>query len=289
MRYAIILFFLFGIQLMADEVKGEDSGPNSQVILIKKGDIISYPIDAKPVEVEAIKNLFYNCTIMPGDTFKISSISDFDDGRSNIGIIKIDGAPGDQEICHIGSWIGYIEGVNHKIKTKEGFPTTVTKIFYPFVFDPDNSKDAQIRKNQRENHPSAVETILLRENDIIVYPLSAEAIEIEANFKGVDFNCIVVPGDSFEVRARTIIYYTTGNAGLIIDKVGGKPGDQETCPLGLRIESKIKNCKLIRTETGIPDALSCRDSLKNFLGSQEEEEEETQEPPKNLFRRIFDW
>ena len=288
MRYAIILFFLFGIQLMADEVTGEDSGPNSQLILIKEGDTISYPTDAKPVEVEALENLHYSCTIMPGDTFKISYITDYNDGRSDISIEKLAGAPGDQEICHIGSWIQGIKGVNHKIKTKEGLPATVTKFFYPFVFDPDNLKNAQIRKNyERENHPSDVETILLRENDIIVYPLSAEAIEIEVDFEGVDFNCTVVPGDSFEVRARTIAYYKNGNARLIIDKVGGKPGDQETCPLGLRIESKIKNCKLIRTETGIPDALSCRDSLKNFLGSQEEEE--TQELLKNFFRGIFDW
>ena len=282
MKYAMILLFSF---LCLAEVKGEDINPDAQTILITEGDIIFYPVDAEPVEVSALKNLFYTCTIMPGDIFEILSFTNYDDGTSGINIKKIEGAPGDQEICHRGSTT-FVLGINQRIKTKEGFPQSVTKIFYPFVFRPDVLENAQIRKNyEREVHPSSVETILLKEGDTITYPISAPALIIEGVLiesystnpeapvfivsyknKNIDFNCTVAPGDSFEIRG--LVNYRKGGARVSLKKTGGAEGNEEVCPLGTRIYSdKIENCKLVRTETGVPDAIKCGYPLKNLLGS----------------------
>ena len=306
MKYAISLLFSF---LCLAEVKGEDINPDAQTILVTEGDSISYPLDAEPVEVSALKNLFYTCTIMPGDIFEISSFTNYDDGTSGINIKKIEGAPGDQEVCHRGSSTSIL-GIHQRIKTKEGFPQSVTKIFYPFVFRPYVLEGAQIRKNyEREAQPSSVETILLKEGDTITYPISAPAVIIggvlirsystttpkpprfTVSDKNIDFNCVVAPGDSFKIRG--VVNYRKGGARVSLKKTGGEEGNEEVCPLGTQIyNDEIENCKLVRTETGVPSAIRCGISWDNIFFQKEEKEEQEEEQGflergKIFFKNLF--
>ena len=281
MKYAISLLFSF---LCLAEVKGEDINPDAQTFLVRRGDSISYPISAKLVEVSALMNgLFYNCTIMPGDSFKVLFVTNYDSGKSKIVIQKIKGAPGDWEICHRGS-LTNILGVNRLSKTKKGFPIIVTKIFYPFVI----RWTPEIRNTiEKEDHPSPVEAILIREGALLTYPASAPKLIIggdlvtpvssvfraspkppvfRVSYKTIDFNCTVAPGDSF--KTLQITNYRSGGAGVFLEKTGGAEGNEEICPLGTKIyNEEVKNCKLIRTETGIPSAIKCRYPLNNLLGS----------------------
>ena len=282
MRYVIGVFVLFCVQLSA---KGE--APVSETIPVKKWDTVKYPTDAEPVVVEALINgLFYHCTVVPGDSFEITKISDHSDGSSQIVITKTEGTPGDQEICHIGSSIYHITGTYKIIKTKDGLPQNITQMFYPFVFEPDNLEDAQSRKSHEkmEDTPSTVKTVRFREDDMIVYPLDAEPVAIDISMNRLNFNCVVVPGDSFKVT--NIVNYSFGGTEISFRKTGGTPGDQDVCPLNSWIPTRIEECKLIRTEEGIPEAVNCRLSLENLFRTKEKEEvqEEVQEKEGILSR-----
>lgn len=278
MRYVIWCIFSSLLQL---PVKAEDTvTPEVKTIQVERGDHVTYPQDAEPVEVEALMNgLFYSCTVMPGDSFEIGSIHNRSNGISEISIWKIEGKPGDQKICHVGSAIYHVTGTYETIKTKEGFPKIITKLFYPFVFEPDNLEDAQIRKNhEMEDFPSTVKTVLFREDDVIVYPLDAKPVEIEIRANNLDFSCIVAPGDSFIVANIVNHSIGRGKSAISFRKVGGKPGDQEICPLMSWIPIMIEECKLIRTAEGIPESVNCRLSLENLFDTREREEEaETEE------------
>ena len=236
-------------------------------IQVEKWDIITYPLDAEAVEVEAIMNsLYYRCTIMPGDSLQISSISNISDRRSRIAVRKIDGASGNQEICHLGSTIHHIEGTHEIIKTKDGSLKAGNKIFFPIVFTSNVLEGAQTRKNLEieDTSSSNVETVLLKEGDKIVYPSDAKPVQVEIFIDGLYFNCNVTPGDSFKVD--NIVNYSSGEAKISFSKVGGSPEDPESCPLGSRIYiNEIKRCKLIKTEEGIPEAINCRTSLANLF------------------------
>ena len=92
MKYLMTLFFLFCAQLPA---MAEDT--TSTILIERVGDIIKYPADAEPVEVEARTNDFhFTCTIMPEDSLRIERIYDESDKESSIKIKKMGGTPGNQ-------------------------------------------------------------------------------------------------------------------------------------------------------------------------------------------------
>ena len=271
MRYVICFFFLFCIQFSE---KTEGDTPVSETILIEKGDIIEYPLDAEPVEVTAImNNLHYNCTVMPGDTFEIRSIINYSDGEASILLQKIEGTPGNQEICHIDSFISPLLGTHETIKTKEGFPKIRHKFFLPFVLTPSDLRRIQKRKNQTKI-PADTEATFFKKRDTIQYPLDAEPVDIETKMNDLIFSCIVTPGDTFEIRS--IINYSDGEAPILLQKIEGTPGDQEICPINIHIKIEIPKCKLVKTKDGIPDGVNCAISPQKLFNKIESNETEVQ-------------
>ena len=101
----------------------------AETILFKKGDIITYPLDAEPVEVES--NMIsldwdFRCTVAPGDSFEVvwptNYVNFYGISENSISFRKEGGTPGNQEICPKDSFTG-IEITNCVLKrTEEGMP-----------------------------------------------------------------------------------------------------------------------------------------------------------------------
>ena len=90
MKYLMTLFFLFCVQLPA---MAEDT--TSTILIERVGDIIKYPADAEPVEVEARTDDFlFTCTIMPEDSFRTERIFSYSAEKTAIKIKKMGGTPG---------------------------------------------------------------------------------------------------------------------------------------------------------------------------------------------------
>ena len=278
MNYLIALFLVFCIPF---SVKAVEETSATELIPVKEGDIVQYPLDAQPVEVEAqLNGLWHICTLMPGDSFNVTDIINYDhyaDERTGIEVQKIEGTPGNHQICYKGSLID-VRGTHEIEKTKEGVPQIVNKIHSPFIFQ-GVPEDILLRKNL----PSTLEnlgeeTVLFKKGDIITYPLDAQPIEVESTMYTLDdlnFRCTAAPGDSFEVVWPTsyVDFYGVSNNSISLKKEGGTPGNQNICPKGSFTGIEIANCVLKRTEEGRPEGLLCNHSLKTLFNPQEKTEE----------------
>ena len=106
----------------------------TETVLFKVGDIIEYPLDAEPIEVESsMDQLDFKCTEAPGDSFEVTRILNLSKGENIIIFRKREGMPGNQDICPRKSFTaieiaqcvlkrseeGMPEGLlcNHSIKT----------------------------------------------------------------------------------------------------------------------------------------------------------------------------
>ena len=86
MNHLILLFFAFCVPL---SVKANN--PTSGTIPVEEEGLFIYPLKAESIEIAALspKNrLEYNCTIMPGDSFKVSKIEYNFDGTFEADIEK---------------------------------------------------------------------------------------------------------------------------------------------------------------------------------------------------------
>ena len=123
MNFLITLFLVFCIPFSA---KAADGTPATELIPVKIGDIVQYPLNAEPVEVKAqLNGVWHICTLMPGDSFEAIRILDYDyddEGRSEIELQKRKGTPGNHEICPKDSFTS-IDTTNCIVKrTEEGMP-----------------------------------------------------------------------------------------------------------------------------------------------------------------------
>ena len=268
MNFFIALFFVFCVPF---SVRAADLTPDIERISVKMGDIVTYPLNAEPLEVEAeINGLQYICTIMPGDSFEVMKIFGYAynaDGRGEIKLQKREGTPGNHEICHKDSSIDVMGGAYEVEKSEDGVPQRVNKMYSPFVSWSD-LEDIQRRK-RLPTTLSAVETetILFKLNDIIEYPLDADFIEVESGMDRLDFRCTEAPGDFFSIG--WFINYNDGVNIIGFRKKEGTPGDQEICPIDSSTSIRPAECVLKRTEEGIPEGLLCSHSLKTLFNSQE--------------------
>ena len=252
MKYLIFLTLLFCNQLQAREeaVFG--------AIVLKEGDIVIYPSNAEPIEVEAVKNdLTYICTVMPEDAFKISHIFNYPDRTTKMMIKKIYGTPGDQEVCHRNSYISdVIIKTPETIRTKE----EETQEFYsPFVVDTAVLKNILRRKNK--DKISAAEAVLFKKGSRITYPSDAEPVEIKTHTYNEP--CTIAPGDTFKID---LIHQFTHGDNILLTKVNGTPGDQEICHIDKdSVEILIPKCELVKSEEGIPEGVICEVSLQKLF------------------------
>lgn len=262
MNLFIALFFVLCIQFPANAAK---TTPATETILVQEGDIVQYPLNAEPIEVEAkLNGLWYICTLMPWDFFEAVEIINYPDGkRSKIRFIKREGTPGNQETCFAYSSIN-IMGTQEMRKSKDGVPQRVSTVRIPFVFNSKYLQDIQKRK-MLPTTLSAGETILFKIGDIIEYPLDADFIEVESNMDRLDFKCTEAPGDSFEVIE---ISNLSEGENIIVKKREGTSGNHEICPKDSFTFFKITNCVLKRTEEGIPEGLLCNHSLQTLFNPQ---------------------
>ena len=95
----------------------------TETILFKKGDIIVYPLDANFIEVESrINTMDFNCTIAPGDSFKVIGTTIYRNGNSEITFRKEGRTSGNHQICPKDSFTS-IETTKCVLKrTEEGMP-----------------------------------------------------------------------------------------------------------------------------------------------------------------------
>ena len=268
----IALFLVFHIPLSA---KAADQTSTTQLIPVKIGNLIQYPLDAEPIEVETVINgLQYVCTLMPGDLFEtiqIINYNHFHDRKSNILLQKRGGAPGNHQVCHRNSAPIYVMGTHEMRVSNDGGSQIVNKIHSPFIpwNDPENIQ-------RRKNHPTALaaveaETILFKKGDIIVYPLDADFIEVESRINTMDFNCTMAPGNSFKVIGTTI--HGNGISEITFRKREETPENHQICPKDSFTSIETTKCVLKRTEEGLPEGLLCNRSLKTLFNPQEESSE----------------
>lgn len=237
----------------------------AEKILIEEGDIVQYPLDAKPDEVIATMNgLRYVCTVTPGDYFKIFSIYHNQERELKVAIIKIDGSPGDQKVCHVNS-LFMVWGTYEITKTKENLPKKIKTIFSPFIFVWNNLERIQKKFEMEDLSVTDTDKILLKEEGILQYPLDAEPIEVTVIANHVSYNCTVAPGDYFQII--DVSYLDDGRAVIMLYKTKGKPGGQNICPMRSVMYIRTdKKCALKRTEEGIPEGINCRISVQTFFG-----------------------
>ena len=270
-----LLIALFIVFLVPFSVMAADGTSAAQLIPVKEGDIVQYPINAEPLEVDAeINKLKYICTLMPGDSFEVIRIFNYDhyaDKRSEIKLQKKGGTPGNQTICHEDSSIEII-GMHEPVKSKDGVPQIVNKIRSPFV-NWNNIKEIQRRKRLPTTLATdETETILFKEDDLIVYPPEANPAEVESLINNIYFSCTEAPGDSFRVTG--ILNHTRNGYSIIIfRKEGGTPGNQDICPTESFTNIEITECVLQKTEEGMPEGLLCNHSLKTLFNPPEESSE----------------
>ena len=274
MNFLITLFLVFCIPFSA---KAADGTPATELIPVKIGDIVQYPLNAEPVEVKAqLNGVWHICTLMPGDSFETIQILNYDhyaDKRSGIKLQKREGTPGNHQICYEGSLIDVI-GTQEMEKSTDGVPQIVNKVHSPFIFyaTPEN---IQLRKNLPTTLEDAgAETILFKKGDIITYPLDAKPVEVEStmnNLDNLDFRCTVAPGDSFKVVWPTsyVDFRGISKNSISFRKEGGTPGNQAICPKDSFTSIETTNCVLKRTEEGMPEGLLCNHSLKTLFNPQE--------------------
>ena len=254
-----------------DQKKMEDS--TTELIPVKAGDIVQYPLNAEPIEIEAeINSLSYACTLMPGDSFEVIDTTNYDhyvDRRSKIQLQKKEGITGNHQICHGNSFIA-VRGTHEVEKSKDGTPQIVNKVYSPFV----PYRTYLYNIHERKKLPTTLsatietETILFKVGDIIQYPQDANFIEVESDINQLIFRCKEAPGDSFEVS--WINNYSNGENSIGFQKTEGTAGNQNICHKESRTTIDITNCVLKRTEGGMPEGLLCNHSLKTLFNPPEE-------------------
>lgn len=256
MRYLIFcLFILFCTQLQAKD-KAVIGG-----ILVEEGDIVIYPPNTEPVEVEASiakkNHLTYICTVMPEDTFSISYIFNYDDGTTKVAIKKTGGMSGDQKVCHKDSYIhDVILQTPKTIKTKE---EGIHEFYSPFTVDSETVKDIQRRKDK--DKISTSNPVFFKRGNRVIYPLDAEPAKIETNLDNIP--CTIAPGDTFETKL--VINYIHGSS-ILLTKVNGTPGDQEICHSDRdSVTIQIPKCELVKTKEGIPEGVNCEVSPQKLF------------------------
>ena len=280
----IISFFLFSAALSAAlfaEAKGEAAEASFQVS-VSEGARFTMAEDSYPAEAEALMNsLYYTCSLMPGDVLEMTSrMPHYLSKKVSIALQKTGGAPGDQDVCHVGSSY-FLYGETQIVKAEDGVPEkALISLSNPFLEDviekawmrkQHEEEEAQIRESL-VNDSTAFKITEFYKGAVITYPPSAETAEVKAFMNGAHFDCSVAPGDVFEVTG--MVNHWSGRSPLFARKIDGAPGDQNICPQGASLGfgfAKARNCMLIKNLEGEPKGLSCRGSLNDLFKDEVKE------------------
>ena len=238
--------------LAADPAAAEEASS----VPVEEGDIIPYPHAMEPVEVTAGWNgLDYACSIGPGDFFKVNYVS-----IGYTGLRKTAGRKGDQTYCHKGSSI-LVQGIEELTKSQEGIPETVSKIFYPFVYDMSSERTNLLKSRTITGEtPESAQGLLITEGDTVAYPVNKKPIETQAVMNGMLFHCNIMPGDSFNIVQLTTfprIHSDDMMADVMLRKSAGAPGNQTVCPFKAAVFRETTECLLKRTGEGVPEGIVC--------------------------------
>ena len=286
MKYLILLFVVFYIQFRVNA----ETHPTHETITVKEEDVITYS-GSKPMKVIAeLNSLAHTCSIIHGDSFKITRISKKPkDKKIKMKVKKTAGVPGDQEICHIGS-VFDVMGTYELIRTEEGEFQWISKISDPFIlssFDLTFIKEMKVWTESLEDTTSSTLTrVSLKTGETIAYPLSLTEVKVSATIKAnnnargeeeVSYDCFLASGDRFEISILSNYSHDAGQGFMFLTKIGEASNrdfeNQDICFIGSRITVYIQNCRLTRTKEGTPEGLNCESPFNSLIQAAHQQEE----------------